>query len=456
MFLSRLNRIRHTIGFRLIVWYSSAFILSTGLLFTLACFMLASSVRNKDREDVRQKLAEYSAQYRTGGLEALKREVTFEGRTARESLFFVRVKGPNNSILLLDLPVRNGEREEHTIRNSKFSEADLGIESTPLSDGLTLEVGKSPQESEDLLKQLRELFLVFMPPVTIVGIIGGWFLSSRSLRPIRNIIHTTRSITTGQMNARVPSSQTGDELDELVSLFNAMLGKIETLIAGMRGSLDNVAHDLRTPLTRLRGTAEMALRSDQDKEGLREALADSVEEADRILTMLNTLMDISEAETGAMKLELETVDLSELLGDVVELYRYVAEDKELSIAIKTTSDLQLNADRNRLRQVLANLLDNAIKYTPRSGTIELEAFRYSDGVVVVIKDPGIGISLEEQPKIWQRLYRGDESRSQKGLGLGLSLVRAVVQAHQGTIEVVSEPGLGSTFTVHLPLTSPTY
>src|SRR5882724_2954753 len=277
MLLSRLNRVRHTIGFKLILWYSSIFILSTALLFGLAYLLLASTVRKKDREDVHQKLAEYTAQYRTGGLEALKREVTFEGRTGRESLFFIRVRGgPGDSILLLELPTRKGVREEQIQESPIQTNIDvtgLGIESASLNDGLFLDVGKSAQDSQDLLEQFRELFVIFMPPVTIVGIIGGWFLSSRSLRPIRNIIQTTRSITTGQMNARVPLSQTGDELDELVSLFNTMLGKIEGLISGMRGSLDNVAHDLRTPLTRLRGTAEMALRSGQDRETYREALA---------------------------------------------------------------------------------------------------------------------------------------------------------------------------------------
>jgi len=252
------------------------------------------------------------------------------------------------------------------------------------------------------------------------------------------------------MDARVLTSQTGDELDELVTLFNTMLEKIETLIKGMHGSLDAVAHDLRTPLARLRGTAEMALRSEQTQDASREALADCVEEADRILTMLNTLMDISEAETGAMKLQMDNIDISELIKDTVELYAHVAEDKNVSLHASSPDDLFLSADANRMRQVMANLMDNAVKYTPSGGRIDLEAFQLDHQAVITVKDTGAGISSEDTPKIWNRLYRSDQSRSQRGLGLGLSLVKAVVQAHNGRIEVSSEPGVGSLFTLYLP------
>jgi signal transduction histidine kinase len=252
------------------------------------------------------------------------------------------------------------------------------------------------------------------------------------------------------MDTRVQSPQTGDELDELATLFNGMLEKIEALINGMRDSLDNVAHDLRTPMTRLRGIAEIALRSDQNLEICREALADCVEESERILTMLNTLMDISEAETGAMKLDLESMNVSALIEGVAELYRYVAEDKGILIHTKASNDLCLTADPNRMRQILANLLDNAIKYTPTGGRIDMEAHHRGEKIIILVKDTGIGIYPEELPRIWDRLYRGDQSRSQKGLGLGLSLVKAIVRAHKGQIEVLSEPGKGSNFIISLP------
>ncbi len=258
-------------------------------------------------------------------------------------------------------------------------------------------------------------------------------------------------VDTARFDARVPGSKTADELDELVVLFNQMLEKIEILLRGMKDSLDNVAHDLRTPVTRLRVTAEEALRSGAGREARREALADCLEESERVMTMLNTLMDISEAETGTMKLSLENINLGALVEEVVDLYDDVAEEKSIKLSTNAPSDVYLRADRVRLRQVLANLVDNAVKYTPSGGSVDIEASQKGQQAVLLVKDSGIGIPLDEIPRIWDRLYRGDKSRSQRGLGLGLSLVKAVVQAHHGQVEASANPSGGSMFFVYLPL-----
>jgi len=219
----------------------------------------------------------------------------------------------------------------------------------------------------------------------------------------------------------------------------------------MRGALDTVAHDLRTPVARLRGMAELALRSDQRPEVLQQALADCIEESDQLLTMLNTLMDISEAETGTLKLALEPVNVSVIVEAAVDLYRHVAEDKHIVVSTASDSTLWLMADRSRLRQVLANLLDNAIKYTPVGGRVDVEAMRGQSLAIISVRDTGIGVMAHEASRIWDRLYRGAHSRSERGLGLGLSLVRAIVMAHRGRVDVSSAPGGGSTFTIALPL-----
>jgi signal transduction histidine kinase len=199
--------------------------------------------------------------------------------------------------------------------------------------------------------------------------------------------------------------------------------------------------------------AELALRSDEGSDVSRQALADCVEESDQLLTLLNTLMDISEAETGTLKLRLERVNASDLVEDTVDLYRHVAEEKRIVVATATIPDLWLTADRSRLRQILANLLDNAIKYTPAGGRVEMKTQLQAGTVVFSVKDTGIGLTPDEVPRIWDRLYRGDQSRSERGLGLGLSLVRAVVQAHGGQIGVSSAIGVGSTFTMSLPFSA---
>jgi heavy metal sensor kinase len=463
MSLRSLKQLRKKIGFRLAVWYSGIFILSALFLFALAYFLLSSSLHKQDHEAIQLRLEELSALYQTGGRELLEREVTIEKKFEKKIPFFIRLAGRENETLFLYIPYQWVEfdikqLEKVPLKTTitwtrlpvKNNRNALEVASIPLSNDYLLQVGKSTEDRAKILRHFRGIFTAVMVPLIVFGFAGGAFLAFRALRPIRHLISTVRSVGPGRMDARVPSPQTGDELDELTTLFNGMLEKIETLINGMRDSLDNVAHDLRTPITRFRGSAEMALQSDQNLEIYREALTDCIEESERMLTMLNTLMDISEAETGVMKLDTQSVNVSALIEGVVELYRYVAEDKGILVHTVTSNDLYLTADPNRMRQILANLLDNALKYTPSGGRIDIEAHHSGQHIVILVKDTGIGIHQEELPRIWDRLYRCDQSRSQKGLGLGLSLVKAIVQAHKGQIEVFSNPGKGSTFTISLP------
>uniref|UniRef100_UPI0040495B30 HAMP domain-containing sensor histidine kinase n=1 Tax=Desulfobacca sp. TaxID=2067990 RepID=UPI0040495B30 len=287
-------------------------------------------------------------------------------------------------------------------------------------------------------------------PIILLSL-GGQFLAGRALRPIRHLVHTVCTITaTGKMEARTPVGPSGDELDELAQLFNQMLDRITGLLNGMPQTLDNVAHDLRTPITRMRCIAEAALQDQEQPRACQEALADCLEESERIATLITTLMDIAEAETGTMRLKLEMVPIAPLLADLVDLYRYVGDEKQITITADYPSDLCVTADAARLRQALANLLDNAVKYTSVGGRIELTAAVEGPWGIITVQDNGIGISPEDLPRIWDRLYRGDKSRSQHGLGLGLSLVKAIIQAHGGRVEAASQPNGGSRFVIYLP------
>jgi signal transduction histidine kinase len=459
--LKLLNRASKKLGVRLTLWYSTIFILSSVILFIVSYVFLSTHIQD-NREDVELKLKDYLSLAEEGGIPAVQKEIEDGQEASPKTHFFVRILDSEDKIVfssnpqlwerfdlrpLQDRPIEGEWQYFPAKHGGDVLEITFGY----LPDGHLLEVGKNLEDRKEILEHFRNTLAGIMIPMILISLAGGAFLAFRALRPIRNLIHITQSIIdTGRMNARVPIRKTGDELDELSGLFNRMLERIEGLIKGMREALDNVAHDLRTPMTRLRNIAETSLQSAPGRERYEETLADCLEESDRVLTLLNTLMDISEAETGTMKLSLVPVNISNLIEDTVGLYEYVAEDKNITISVNCAKNIAMNADRNRMRQVLANLVDDAIKYTPSGGSIAIDAYHEQDQTVILVKDTGVGIPPEEISKIWDRLYRGDKSRSQPGLGLGLSLVKAVVQAHKGRIEVHSVPGAGSVFTLHFP------
>jgi signal transduction histidine kinase len=232
-------------------------------------------------------------------------------------------------------------------------------------------------------------------------------------------------------------------------LFDLTFDRVESLVAGLRNTLDDVAHDVRTPLTRIRGVAEVALQDGGDPDVLREALADVVEATESASATLDAIVDVGEAEAGARRLQLVDITLRELLQDVVDLYADVAEDRNVVLVIDDPGALSVRGDRALLGRVLANLVDNALKYGPPGSTVTLSATEERDWVRIQVRDTGPGIPAIDLPRIWDRHFRSDHSRSERGLGLGLSLVRAGAEAHGGQAAVDSVEGSGSTFTVRL-------
>ena len=464
-----MNTMRRMLGLRLSVWYGTVFILSTVALVGTTYALLSSSLAQRDHHIIRATLREYASRYELGGLPALQRSVELEQRTGSEEQLFVRVIGRDADALFVRSPKAWGEYAVEELdeggarRSGEFHDraAVLELASARLFDGTILQVGKTNEIRLALLRKFQIIVGLVSILTLVVGVGGGLVLTRSTLQPIYDLIEVVQGIIrTGRTEARVPGRLRhraasagpagGDAVDELSELFNTMLDRINGLIGAMGESIDNVAHDLRTPIARLRGIAERALQSGDAAEQ-RDALADCLEEADRILSILNTLMDISEAETGVLQLRREPVALRTLLAEVVELYEDVAEARKVTVAVEPGDEVVVNGGRDRLRQVFANLLDNAIKYSREGGRVTITIAREGDSAVVAVADTGAGIAPEHLPRIWERLYRADPSRSERGLGLGLSLVKAFVAAHGGTVEAQSEPGVGSTFTVRLPL-----
>ena len=455
-----MSTLRRALGLRLSVWYAAIFTISTVALVLVTYALLASSLAQRDHDIIRATLREYASRYELGGLAALSRAVELEERTGDQERLFVRVLGRGAEAVFMRDPQAWGRYAVEDLGNgdSALSEtighdrrAVLEVASARLYDGTILQVGKTNEIRLALLRRFELIVGLVLIASLTVGITGGLVLTRSTVQPIYELIDVVQNIiTTGRTDTRVPVREPqGDAVQQLAAQFNAMLDRITALLAAMGESLDNVAHDLRTPIARLRAIASRALESGSADQQ-REALADCLEEADRILWMVNTLMDISEAEAGVLALRREAVPLRALLGDVVELYEDVADAKRVSVALEPGAEVTVSGARDRLRQVFANLLDNAIKYTPEGGSVRIAAARDGDLATVTVTDTGAGIAPEHLPRIWDRLYRADASRSERGLGLGLSLVKAYVAAHGGTVEARSEPGRGSTFTVKLP------
>jgi len=293
--------------------------------------------------------------------------------------------------------------------------------------------------------------LAVFPIILVLGSLGGWILARRSVSPIGYIASKTKTITSKNLNERLTPRGTGDEMDDLIGTINGMIARLESSFKRMAEFTADASHELKTPICAMRGEAEVLLLKERKAEEYQEGLAHFIEQFDHLNQMINDLILLSKFDSTQVELKIAPLRLDLLIQDLCHLFQVLAEQKNLSLEIGPLEEVTMIGDRVRLQQLFTNMIDNAIKYTPK-GSIHVTVEKNERAALVKIMDTGIGIPKEEQEKIFKRFYRMDKSRSREtgGVGLGLSIAEWIVHAHHGRIEIDSELNKGSTFTVYLP------
>ncbi len=461
-----LEAFRQSLAIRLAAIYTLVFAAGAAALFGILYWILAHSLEERDRAAVELRAGNYAQAYEQGGAIALRARLSADPSPDARSLF-VRLLGPDGVTLFATIPsdwvesqverrlVPDGwggwsAQEIHSVRIPRDAARDFAVASRVLSDGRLIQVARSTDSRAVLLAPLRTDFAGVGAVALLLSLTAGTLLAWRATRPLREVAATARRILEeDDFGARIPNPGGSGELAVLARQLNTLLDKNATHVRVLRETLDNLAHDMRTPLTRLRGTAELALRDGGNPAEARSALASCIDETDRVLHLMEVLLDVSAAEAGALALQRGPVDLRALAARAADLYREVAEQKNIQIGLEGP-EARMQGDSVRIGQALSNLVDNALKYTPEGGRVTLATATEPGALTVTVSDNGPGVPVGEREAVWRRLYRGDASRSQRGLGLGLTLVRAVAEAHGGSASVADAPGGGARFQLRFP------
>ena len=457
------------INLRIAALFSVLFALTALLLLGGIYYTLKTSLDQEDEAFIRHKLLQYWAQSQTRPVGEFISALDGSAVELEATPYFLRVADRENNTIFFMFPqgwknffpmdafeeaLKPGEGGLFRIRAPQHGYT-LMCASIRLEEEYILQIGVSTEPAEKMIRLIIRNFAMLLVPLLVASLAGGAVLTARMLAPIQKLAEAAGSIIgTGDLSARISEGRAHDELHDLVLLFNRMLEHIEALVRGMKGTLDTVAHDLRTPLTRLRGMAELALAGPGDARSFREALQDCLEEADRILTDLNAIMDLCEAETGILRLLIAPTDIARQCRQLIEMYSYIAEERNIRITLDGAAEgetVEALVDAARFRRVIGNLLDNAVKYSPDGAQVRVELCKEDGGGLLLrVIDHGPGIPREEAPHIWERLYRGAGAAGKPGLGIGLSIAKAITEAHGGTLRAVSPAEGGTVFELRIP------
>jgi len=471
MSLRKRISLRNTLAFRLTLWYAGIFTVSSCVAFLLFYTLITSFIQDRTDQELLSQVNRFSTLSAAEGIEAVKSAAVLEAQAAGVKKVFFRLLSLNgqafsssNMAYWQDIDIDSMAIKELLHGRSRVFEIitipkrreKVRVLYAFLSPTIILQVGEAMESYSRFLDAFRGIFITTMTFLIILAAGVGWFMARRAVSGVEAVTRTAQKISGGNLEERVPVKAKGDEIDQLATTFNQMLNRIQALLKEIKEMSDNIAHDLRSPITRIRGIAEVTLSAGKSLNEYEAMAASTVEECDRLLDMINTMLLISKTEAGVDRLIREEIDLTALVRKACELFEPAAEDKGVNLACSVPNGSRLVGDTRMIQRMLSNLLDNAIKYTPSGGSVSIFLLENDGQVAVSIRDTGIGLLPSDLPRIFERFYRCDQSRSQAGIGLGLSLARAVARAHGGDITVVSTPNQGSTFTVTLQKSPPSH
>jgi len=467
MFLAVKNKFHffRSIQFRQGIIFTLTIVLCSVLVYLWIVYSIYQEQMEEELTFLNHKLIGYYAYYQTEEINLFLNHIRSDILNDTRKQFFIRMVNSEGNEIYSYLPYtwRSFDREELLkeggLGDQKYITLsspthDFKLLSTQIFfyDGSYIQGGISLESRQDLFMLYQNSYSRIFPIILILSFLVGTLTTSHALAPLKLLNRDLEHLTqTADISRRLVASGSGDQLDHLTQQINAFLGKIGELIEELKGTMDSAAHDLRTPLTRLAGRAEVALRNpDTDAEELRDVLAASIEDSQEILKIFTTLMTISESEK---RLESEQVpfSLEDEIRDIADLYSLIAEEKSVAIELDLAPlNRSYRGSPLRIKQALSNLVDNAVKYAFPDSTIYIRMTGGRGGVTLEVENHGEYIAKEEQERIWNRFYRCDKSRTSEGLGLGLSLVKAVIEAHKGSIDVKSEIEGKTVFILNLP------
>ena len=462
MFLRKINDLKNTLFFRLTVLYAIALVFISAISFIIIYYSIYSVTMERMDEELLDEIEWYTEEKAENSLESIKAKIAEEVESEDPDEEFYRLIDFNGNTIAAtdmsswgsidknDIIARLQDNEKNYVfQTITIPERDFEARmiSAVIGPDTVLQIGESLEEADEYLEIFRNLFAILIIILIILSATIGWFLARRALIGMQEVTQTAEDISEGSYDRRVQVTGQLEEIKKLGDTFNSMLDRIQNLLKSMKEINDNIAHDLRSPLARIRGIAEITLRDEKSINDYRNMAVSTIEECDVLIDMINTMLDITEAEAGVNGAKDEEFDLVTLIYDACELFRPMVEVKKMELKVNIPETLIFWGDKKKMQRVVTNILENSIKYSPEQGSVNVLATSDNGEVQIVFKDNGIGISETDLPHIFERFYRCDRSRSQGGVGLGLSLAKAYTESMNGSISVSSIINQGSIFTL---------